>query len=86
MFGIAILGVGIWAKVKFGDYAVLSESVDYATASNVLIAAGVIVALVAFFGCCGAWKENRLFLIIVSGTGCNRQSLSCLSPLFQSES
>ena len=62
--------------MEVGDYAVLS-SVPYAPASKVMIAAGVFIALVAFFGCCGAWKENRIMLAIVS-LSCN-DNLICIN-------
>lgn len=31
-----------------------------------IIALGAFIFVVAFLGCCGAWMENRLMLIIVS--------------------
>ena len=31
-----------------------------------IIALGAFIFVVAFLGCCGAWMENRLMLVIVS--------------------
>ena len=66
MFGGLLIGIGAWTLVKFGDYVTLTESVPYASGSKVMIAAGVLIAAISYFGCCGAWKENRFMLRIVS--------------------
>lgn len=56
-----MLGVGIYVHLKIGDYVSLS-SVKYVTGSIIIISVGAIVAIIAFFGCCGAMKENRCLL------------------------
>ncbi|XP_031573562.1 tetraspanin-9-like [Actinia tenebrosa] len=61
VFGIVLLGFGIYAQIKIGAYASFS-SVDYITGSRLLIAVGSIIAVVSFFGCCGAWKESKCLL------------------------
>jgi len=61
ILGLALLGFGIYAELKLGPYVTLS-SVDYATGSRLLIAVGAIIAFISFFGCCGAWKENKCLL------------------------
>ena len=66
MFGGILIGIGAWTLVKFGDYVTLTDSIPYATGSKVMIAAGVLIAVISFLGCCGAWKENRCMLVIVS--------------------
>ncbi|XP_068674198.1 CD63 antigen-like [Montipora foliosa] len=63
VFGCVLIGYGAWALIKLGDYSTLTEG-SYAAGSKVMIAAGVFIALISFFGCCGAWKENRCLLII----------------------
>ncbi|XP_068717769.1 CD63 antigen-like [Montipora capricornis] len=63
VFGCVLIGYGAWALIKFGDYSTITEG-SYAVGSKVMIAAGVFIALISFFGCCGAWKENRCLLII----------------------
>jgi len=66
--GCALLGVGIYLKVgdnKFIDVAEeLSTISKYATLGNLMIAVGVIILIVAFFGCCGAIKENKCLLTV----------------------
>ncbi|KAL9955409.1 hypothetical protein ACROYT_G036723 [Oculina patagonica] len=64
VFGCVLIGVGAWTLIEFGDYVTLSDSVPYATGPKVMIAAGVLVAIISFLGCCGAWKENRCMLVI----------------------
>lgn len=60
-----MLGVGIYVQLKIGDYVELS-SVKYVTGSIIIIAVGAVIAVIAFFGCCGAIKENRCLLGTVS--------------------
>lgn len=66
--GCALLGVGIYLKVgdnKFLDVAEeLSTISKYATLGNLMIAVGAIILVVAFFGCCGAIKENQCLLSV----------------------
>lgn len=55
--GIVLIVIGAWIKLKYKDFIQLSES-NAATGAVFLIIIGVIVAIVGFLGCCGAWKEN----------------------------
>ncbi|KAK2569270.1 CD151 antigen [Acropora cervicornis] len=64
IFGCVLVGVGAWSLIKIGDFNDLTEG-SYSSASTVMIVAGVLIALISFFGCCGAWKENRCLLIMV---------------------
>lgn len=59
--GVGLLGVGVYVQLKIGDYTELS-SVKYVTGPVIIIAVGAVIALIAFFGCCGAVKENRCLL------------------------
>ncbi|XP_031573558.1 CD63 antigen-like [Actinia tenebrosa] len=63
VFGIVLLGVGAYAEAKYGSYSGISRS-DFTSGSRLVIAVGLIIAVISFFGCCGAWKENKCFLII----------------------
>lgn len=62
--GIAVFGVGIYSRVKSGEWEDLIKNASVADAANLLIASGAIVMVIGFIGCCGAWKQNRPFLII----------------------
>ncbi|EDO47592.1 predicted protein [Nematostella vectensis] len=59
--GVGLMGVGIYVQLKIGDYVEL-QSVKYITGSIIIIAVGAFIALVSFFGCCGAIKEHRCLL------------------------
>jgi len=63
--GIAVLAVGIWTRVELGgsSWKDLLEDSTIPNAANLLIASGILVAIIGFFGCCGAIKENRCMLI-----------------------
>jgi len=65
VLGLATLGVGIAARIKLKDYdSLLGDSGSVSTAMNILICAGVFVALIGFLGCCGAIRSNKTMLII----------------------
>ncbi|EDO30884.1 predicted protein [Nematostella vectensis] len=63
LFGIALVGYGAYAEIKFGPYISISSN-DFMSGSRLLIAVGCIITIIAFFGCCGAWKENKCMLIL----------------------
>ena len=63
--GAGILGVGIWLRVEKGDYVSFADY-EFATASNLAIAAGVVIVMVTFLGVVGSIKENRVMLLMVS--------------------
>jgi len=66
VLGIATLGVGIYSRVENDSWSDLIDSSSLFSAANLLIAGGVIVAIIGFLGCCGAIKEVRILLIIYS--------------------
>ena len=73
LVGAAALGVGIWVAVDGTIFLqLLSNIPDSGTygrliseAAYILIAAGGFIFLLAFFGCCGAWKKNKCLLMVV---------------------
>ncbi|XP_029604130.1 disintegrin and metalloproteinase domain-containing protein 29 isoform X2 [Salmo trutta] len=58
--GYIILGVSIYLKVSRNGNVIMDEEVPF----DLLIAAGVIIMVLGFLGCCGAIKENRCMLIL----------------------
>lgn len=64
--GLALIVLGVLAKVSI-NMAVIKA---YSGSPLVLIVVGVIIFFIAFFGCCGAWKENQcmitMFAVILS--------------------
>ncbi|XP_048449502.1 CD63 antigen [Rhincodon typus] len=55
--GIALIVVGIVVQTKLNGSLHIT-SVAASGAPIVIIIVGVVINFVAFFGCCGAWKEN----------------------------
>ncbi|XP_041036282.1 CD63 antigen [Carcharodon carcharias] len=55
--GIALIVVGILVQTKMNGTLHIT-SVAASGAPIVIIIVGVVINFVAFFGCCGAWKEN----------------------------
>ncbi|XP_028028806.1 CD63 antigen-like [Bombyx mandarina] len=64
--GLIILIVGIRAEINSYPYMNFTDENFYKFAPIVLIIVGIIVFIVAFFGCCGAVKENHCMIITFS--------------------
>ncbi|KAL4217389.1 cd63 antigen [Mactra antiquata] len=66
LVAIALIAVGAYVQIALKDYFdLISGSVNSAAA--LLIAVGVIIFFIAFFGCCGAYKENRVCVLTFAG-------------------
>ncbi|GLD45797.1 tetraspanin-8 [Lates japonicus] len=61
--GCIILGVGIYLKVSKDGNQITNESLP---GIDLMIAIGVIIMVLGFLGCCGAIRENRCMLLLVS--------------------
>ncbi|KAM4677425.1 tetraspanin-7-like [Discoglossus pictus] len=61
MAGMAMLTVGIWAKISLKDYLVLSTN-DYPNTPLILLISGAAVLLWGFLGCFSAAAEKRCLL------------------------
>lgn len=64
--GIAVMAVGIFARVSAGNYSALMDEGGFKTAANILIAAGALVMIIGAIGCCGVVKEKKLLLLLYS--------------------
>jgi len=69
LLGVTSIGIGIWAKVDSQFTEILTkwnipglDESALASASTLLIIVGVLIMVIGFLGCCGAMKENQLFL------------------------
>ena len=60
--GAIILAIGIWTKAAPGSYDVFLGNKGYRTSANVMLAAGSVVMVVGFLGCCGAARESKCML------------------------
>lgn len=67
--GLALIVVGVLVQVSLHNTLMIKDA-SASGAPIVVIAVGVIVFLIAFFGCCGAWKENfcmlAMFAVLMS--------------------
>ncbi|KAK2897273.1 hypothetical protein Q8A73_013653 [Channa argus] len=55
--GLALVVVGILVQVTLKKTLIIKDA-STSGAPIVLIVVGVVIFFIAFFGCCGAWKEN----------------------------
>nr|XP_046252448.1 CD63 antigen [Scatophagus argus] len=55
--GLALIVVGILVQVALHKTFMIRDA-SASGAPIVLIGVGVVIFFIAFFGCCGAWKEN----------------------------
>ncbi|CAH1786401.1 unnamed protein product [Owenia fusiformis] len=63
LLGCGVLGTGIWLHMAKGTYASIAPNFSFLSATALCIAAGVIVLVIGFFGCCGAIMENQCMLL-----------------------
>lgn len=57
--GLALIIVGSYIKANYGDYLSYGEDGSkFASVSVFIIIVGVVVFVIGFLGCCGAYKEN----------------------------
>lgn len=67
--GVALIVVGVLVQIVLHNTAVM-ETASGSAGPLAVIVVGVVIFFVAFFGCCGAWKENycmvTTFAILVS--------------------
>ncbi|CAG4953458.1 unnamed protein product [Colias eurytheme] len=64
--GLALVGLGIAVQLQVSEIVDAIESANFQLAPITAIVLGVVVFLIAFFGCCGAIKENNCMLITYS--------------------
>ncbi|CAG0917410.1 unnamed protein product [Notodromas monacha] len=62
--GCGLLGAGIWMRLAHAGYANLLPHLSLFSVDSLVIAVGVITFVTAFFGCCGAWFQQQISLII----------------------
>lgn len=60
------MAVGIWTCVDHAYMEQLLGTNLYMSAAYILIATGIVVILISFFGCLGAVKEIKCMLLTVS--------------------
>lgn len=65
IFSLAILVLGVVYKLQI-DSVIKYFGSDFPIAPDLFIAVGTVAFIISFFGCFGAWKENRCALFTVS--------------------
>lgn len=74
--GVALIVVGVLAQFALHN----TYRIKDASASGVpivIIGVGVVIFFIAFFGCCGAWKENYCMITTVLDTDHRTLGKSC---------
>uniref|UniRef100_A0A8C8GQX9 Tetraspanin n=1 Tax=Oncorhynchus tshawytscha TaxID=74940 RepID=A0A8C8GQX9_ONCTS len=66
--GLALIVLGVLVQVALHSTVVINN-VSASSAPLVLIVVGVIVFFIAFFGCCGAWKESYCMVTMLKCCG-----------------
>lgn len=66
--GIVLLAIGIWLVQEKHHYIALLESGTFPVATYLLLASGGMIIVVGLIGCCGAAKDIRFLLLLVSIT------------------
>ncbi|XP_044739611.1 CD151 antigen-like [Chrysoperla carnea] len=64
IIGIALTALAIWVLTDRTDLQTFDK--NYTVGSYILLIAGILIVIVSFFGCCGAFKESRCLLIAFS--------------------
>lgn len=66
--GLALIVVGVLYKLDLDNYtkAIPDDYQNIGLAPTLTIVIGSIIFLIAFFGCCGAIRENPCLLTTVS--------------------
>jgi len=63
VFGIIVVTIGLMIHQMYSNYSLFIGDKLF-SAPVLFIAVGVFIFIVAFFGCCGAIKENNVMLVI----------------------
>ncbi|XP_047521242.1 tetraspanin-18-like [Pieris napi] len=64
--GLALIGLGVAVELQIKEITNAVEASNFHIAPIAAIVVGSVVFLIAFFGCCGAVRENNCMLITYS--------------------
>ena len=88
LVGLILMGFGVYVQIDAKDYLNFLGD-NYTNTPVFIIILGAIIFVVAFFGCCGAMKENKclmytygflLFVILIA------QVIQYCNPAFSNNS
>jgi len=60
--GVGVLALSIWLLFDQAVVLMAKGAQDYATGTYVLMAAGALMTIIGFLGCCGALRESQCLL------------------------
>jgi len=60
--GVLLLVIGVMGRTSSSNWKEMIQDTFVLNAANIIIAAGVIVGLIGFLGCCGALKKSKCML------------------------
>ncbi|KAM4036729.1 tetraspanin-1-like isoform 2-T3 [Anomaloglossus baeobatrachus] len=85
--GSVLIGLGVWIKHGGNSFVTTlgSHSVYFLHVGLFCIAAGVIMIVLGFLGCCGAVKESR-FLLLISDSIVKDKGLESIKEKYGSDS
>lgn len=64
--GVGVLALSIWLLFDQAVVFMAKGAQDYATGTYILLAAGALMTVIGFLGCCGALRESQCLLGTVS--------------------
>ncbi|CAB1341941.1 unnamed protein product, partial [Coregonus sp. 'balchen'] len=86
--GVVLLGLGAW--IRYGAATFVDVLGPYSSQliyiSYICIGMGSVLSFTGLIGCCGAWKENRFFIMLVRDNSCavifKAPDNNCLTVLY----
>lgn len=67
VIGAILIGIGVSSKVGWNNkYLSFIQTGELSTPPNLFIAVGVFIFIIAFLGCCGAYRENHCMILTYS--------------------
>lgn len=68
MIGAALFAFTIWIRAEpgFGEWVEVLDIYSYYIGAYILIAAGALIMIFSFLGCCSALMEHSFALVLVS--------------------
>ena len=60
--GVGVLALSIWLLFDQAVVLMAKGAQDYATGTYILLAAGALMTIIGFLGCCGALRESQCLL------------------------
>lgn len=66
LMGCGVLAVAVWLWSTRGESVSIIPTHTFLSASSLCVISSIIILIIGFMGCCGAFIENQCLLIGVS--------------------